>query len=77
VFGAAGDSVVAEFASTLAAVNSAVKIQRTIEKRNSKLEKVRRMRFRIGINLGDVIVEGGRLRPGDYPERAGQVGAFT
>lgn len=61
VFGGAGDSVVAEFASILAAVNSAVEIQRDIEKRNSKLEKSRHMRFRIGINLGDVIVDGDNL----------------
>lgn len=61
VFGGAGDSMVAEFASTIAAVSSAVDIQHAIEKRNSKLEKARRLYFRIGINLGDVIVEGDNL----------------
>jgi adenylate cyclase len=61
VFGGAGDSVVAEFVSIVEAVNSAVDIQRAIEKRNAKLEKAARMRFRIGINLGDVLVEGDDL----------------
>jgi len=61
VFGGAGDSVVAEFASTVEAVNSAADIQHAIEKRNAQLEKARRMRFRIGINLGDVLVEGDDL----------------
>jgi adenylate cyclase len=53
----AGDSVLAEFASSVMAVQSAVEIQRQLAERNQKLEPDRQMWFRIGINLGDVIVE--------------------
>ena len=58
VFGSAGDSVVAEFASPVEAVRCAVDIQREVGARNADLPEDRRMRFRIGINLGDVVVEG-------------------
>jgi class 3 adenylate cyclase len=61
VFGSAGDSVVAEFASPVEAVRCAADIQRDLERRNADLPEDRRMRFRIGINLGDVIVEGDNL----------------
>jgi adenylate cyclase len=53
----AGDGVLAEFPSSVMAVKSAVDIQREIAERNQKLEPARQMWFRIGINLGDVIVE--------------------
>ena len=53
----AGDSVLAEFASSVMAVQTAVDIQRALAERNQKLEPDRQMWFRIGINLGDVIVE--------------------
>jgi adenylate cyclase len=53
----AGDGVLAEFASSVMAVQSAVEIQRQLAERNQKLEPDRQMWFRIGINLGDVIVE--------------------
>ena len=53
----AGDGVLAEFASSVMAVQSAVDIQRQLAERNQKLEPDRQMWFRIGINLGDVIVE--------------------
>jgi adenylate cyclase len=56
-----GDNVLAEFASVVDAVQCAVDIQREIESRNAGLPDSRRMRFRIGINLGDVIIEGERL----------------
>jgi adenylate cyclase len=56
-----GDNVLAEFDSVVDAVQCAVDIQRELESRNSGLPDARRMRFRIGINLGDVIVEGERL----------------
>ncbi len=46
--------VIAEFASPVEAVRSAVGIQIELEKRNAELPEDRRMRFRIGINLGDV-----------------------
>jgi adenylate cyclase len=53
----AGDGMLAEFASSVMAVQSAVEIQRQLAERNQKLEPDRQMWFRIGINLGDVIVE--------------------
>ncbi len=61
VFSTAGDSVVAEFASPVEAVRCAVEIQQDLEERNAELPENRRMRFRIGINLGDVMVEGDNL----------------
>ena len=53
----AGDSVLADFPSSVMAVQTAVDIQRQLAERNQKLEPDRQMWFRIGINLGDVIVE--------------------
>lgn len=61
VVDAPGDNVLAEFASVVDAVESAVEIQRTLQSRNADLPPSRQMRFRIGINLGDVIIEGERL----------------
>jgi TolB-like protein/class 3 adenylate cyclase len=61
VFGSAGDSVIAEFASPVEAVRCAVEIQREIEQQNVDLPEDRRMLFRIGINLGDIVVEGDNL----------------
>ncbi|WP_119460300.1 adenylate/guanylate cyclase domain-containing protein [Rhodospirillaceae bacterium SYSU D60014] len=61
VFAAAGDNLVAEFAATAAAVRCALRIQEDIETRNAALPPERRMRFRIGINLGDVMIEGENL----------------
>jgi adenylate cyclase len=56
-----GDNVLADFASVVDAVQSAVEIQRALGSRNTALPASRQMRFRIGINLGDVIVQGERL----------------
>ncbi len=61
VFGSAGDSVVAEFPSPVEAVRCAVDIQRELEARNVDLAEDRRMRLRIGVNLGDVMVDGDNL----------------
>ena len=61
VFGSAGDSVIAEFASPVEAVSCATNIQRELEKRNANLTKDRRMQLRIGVNLGDVVVKGDNL----------------
>ncbi len=61
VFASAGDSVIAEFASPIEAVRCAVDIQRELEAHNVDLAEDRRMRLRIGVNLGDVIVEGDNL----------------
>jgi adenylate cyclase len=57
VVSTAGDAVLAEFPSSVMAVQTAVDIQRQLAERNQKLEPDRQMWFRIGINLGDVIVE--------------------
>ena len=61
IFGTAGDSVIAEFASAVQAVRSAVAIQRALQRRNADLEQAQRMEFRIGINIGDVIADGDDL----------------
>src|SRR3984957_21893 len=53
----AGDAVLAEFPSSVMAVQTAVDIQRQLAERNQQFEPDRQMWFRIGINLGDVIVE--------------------
>jgi adenylate cyclase len=58
VVGTAGDSVLAEFASVVDAVQCAVEIQQVLRAKNAMLSETRRMEFRIGINLGDVIEEG-------------------
>src|SRR5437867_12492242 len=56
-----GDNLLAEFASVVDAVQCAVAIQRELGIRNTALPFKRRMNFRVGINLGDVIVEGERI----------------
>jgi len=56
-----GDNVLAEFASVVDAVESAVQIQKDLQAKNADLPENRRMEFRIGINLGDVIEEGDRI----------------
>src|SRR6202521_4422883 len=57
----AGDSVLAEFASVVEAVNCAVDIQSGLKAENASLAPERRMEFRIGVNLGDVMVEGEQI----------------
>jgi adenylate cyclase len=52
-----GDSVLVEFASAVNAVHCALEIQREMAERNSTLAKDRQVQFRIGINVGDVIVD--------------------
>ena len=52
---AAGDSVLAEFASVVEAVSCAVEIQNAVKSENANFPPERRMQFRIGVNLGDVI----------------------
>lgn len=56
-----GDNLLAEFASVVDAVQCAVEIQQALKQRNADLPASRKMEFRIGINLGDVIVEGERI----------------
>jgi adenylate cyclase len=57
----AGDSVLAEFASVVNAVECATHIQTQINEENASLQAERQMHFRIGVNLGDVIVEGEQI----------------
>ena len=61
IFSTAGDSVVAEFGSAVEAVRAAISIQEELRVRNAELPEDREMRFRIGINVGDVMVEGDNL----------------
>jgi adenylate cyclase len=61
IFGTAGDSLIAEFASPVEAVRCAAAIQQEIERRNADLPESHRMLFRVGVNLGDVMVGGDDL----------------
>jgi adenylate cyclase len=56
-----GDNVLAEFASVVDAVECAVEIQKELKAKNEELAENRRMEFRIGINLGDIVEEGERI----------------
>ncbi|MBT8369253.1 MAG: adenylate/guanylate cyclase domain-containing protein [Deltaproteobacteria bacterium] len=56
-----GDNLLAEFASVVDAVQCAVEVQHTLKSRNAELPDHRKMEFRIGINLGDVVLEGDRI----------------
>jgi adenylate cyclase len=61
VVNAPGDNVLAEFGSVVDAVRCAVEIQKELQARNSDLPENRRMEFRIGVNLGDVIEDGEQI----------------
>ena len=56
-----GDNILAEFSSVIDAVSGAVEIQEELRVRNSELPEERKMEFRIGVNLGDVIHEEDRI----------------
>jgi TolB-like protein/class 3 adenylate cyclase len=56
-----GDNILAEFASIVDATECAVQVQEELNNRNAELSNNSRMEFRIGINLGDVIVDGERI----------------
>jgi class 3 adenylate cyclase len=58
IFNTAGDAILAEFGSTVEAVRCATEIQAALRTRNDQLPEGRRVRFRIGVNLGDVMVHG-------------------
>jgi adenylate cyclase len=57
----AGDGILVEFASTVNAMRCAVAIQRGMIARNADVPTVKRIEFRIGINAGDIIIEGGDI----------------
>jgi adenylate cyclase len=61
VVDAPGDNVLAEFTSVVDAVRCAVEIQKELKTRNVELPENRRMEFRMGVNLGDVIEEGDKI----------------
>jgi len=61
IFNTAGDSVMADFASPVDAVECAVAFQQAVDKENANRAAGEQMRFRIGVHLGDVIVEGTNL----------------
>ena len=56
-----GDNLLAEFLSVVDAVRCAVEVQEELRLRNAELPETRKMEFRIGINLGDVVEEGERI----------------
>ena len=56
-----GDNLLAEFESVLQSVECAVEIQRKLAEKNATLPQERQMLYRIGVNLGDIIMEGDRI----------------
>ncbi|MDE2694784.1 MAG: tetratricopeptide repeat protein [Paracoccaceae bacterium] len=61
IFGSAGDSVIAEFGSPVDAIVAATEFQRDLRDRNKGVPEADQMLFRVGLNLGDVIIEGENL----------------
>jgi len=57
----AGDNILAEFSSVVDAMQGAVSIQKELKARNAELPEHRKMQFRVGINIGDVIQDGDRI----------------
>ena len=57
----AGDNILAEFGSVVNAVECALEVQKELQNKNAAMPADRRMEYRIGINLGDVIIEKGRI----------------
>ncbi len=61
IFNTAGDAFMIEFASPVAAVTSAVNIQEEIKERNRDLTEGEHLEFRMGVNMGDIMIEGDNL----------------
>jgi adenylate cyclase len=61
IFNTAGDSILADFASAVDAVECAVEIQEAIARANTDQPAGEQMRFRIGVHVGDIIVQGDNL----------------
>ena len=76
VFNTAGDAILAEFPSAVDAVRCATEVQSALRTRNEQLPEAHRMWFRIGVNLGDVIVQDGDLL-GDGVNIAARIEAAT
>jgi adenylate cyclase len=56
-----GDNILAEFASIVDAVTSAVEIQKRLKEENKNVPEAKRLEFRIGVNIGDVVQDGDRI----------------
>jgi adenylate cyclase len=56
-----GDNVLAEFASAVDALQCAVEVQKRLKKENDRLVESKRLEFRIGVNIGDIIQDGNRI----------------
>ena len=61
IFNTAGDAFMIDFSSPVDAVKAAIKIQKEIFQLNEGLDKEKQLEFRVGINTGDVIIEGDNL----------------
>ena len=61
IFTTAGDSILVEFQSAVEAVICGSEFQNTIKERNNSVPEEEQMEFRIGINMGDVVIEGDNL----------------
>ena len=77
VVNAPGDALLAEFPSAVEAVQAAIEIQKALEGHNVQLETERRMQFRIGVNLGDVIEEADGTIYGDGVNIAARMEALA
>src|SRR5262245_57347005 len=77
VVNAPGDAMLAEFPSAVEAIQAAVEIQKAVEGHNTELESERRMQFRIGLNLGDVIEEADGTIYGDGVNIAARMEALA
>ena len=69
--GEAGDSLLVEFASTFGAVTCAAEIQEKLAELNAALPERRRMQFRVGVNLGEVILDGTTIHGDGVKSRRG------
>jgi class 3 adenylate cyclase len=58
----AGDGVLLEFPSVVAAVECAIAIQKMMAERNAALPEAKRILYRVGVNLGDILIEGDEIR---------------
>ncbi|MGY8827904.1 MAG: adenylate/guanylate cyclase domain-containing protein, partial [Candidatus Latescibacterota bacterium] len=75
IFNTAGDSVLAEFQSAVSAVICATEFQKLVKQRNLSMSQESQMWFRIGLNMGDVIIEGTNLY-GEGVNNAARLEAF-
>ena len=56
-----GDNILAEFSSAVDAIECAIEVQKKLKKENARFVEDRRLEFRIGVNIGDVVQDGGRI----------------